>query len=295
MPQRKDPDIPVKQAMVVIPWPGANAERVEELVTRTVEKTIASNANVARIESVSRSNVSVITFTLSEDLTETGQVLDDIAGRLAAVRDLPEGAGPIDYRRDFGDTATLMLTVASPKADTSEIAVRAEAVRKAIEAVRPAGKQRASVVFCFPPKVDRRLMRLGAHELAGYLRAHDAARDLHVLEGPGFIGLDLETQLPDDRILGFLRSFLAERYRESELHPDLWRPFVVREPAGTQARLAAVAGDKYSYRELEEFTDTMEKALLATARQGEGTPLVAKVSRSGILPEQVCLFYSIVA
>ena len=25
MPQRKDPDIPIKQAMVVTPWPGASA------------------------------------------------------------------------------------------------------------------------------------------------------------------------------------------------------------------------------------------------------------------------------
>ena len=38
MPQRKDPDVPVKQAMVVTRWPGASAEKVEELVTRTVEK-----------------------------------------------------------------------------------------------------------------------------------------------------------------------------------------------------------------------------------------------------------------
>lgn len=292
MPQRKDPDIPVKQAMVVIPWPGANAEKVEELVTRTIEKTIASNANVAKIESVSRSNVSVITLTLSEDLTETGQVLDDIGGRLAAVRDLPEGAGPVDYRRDFGDTATLMLTVASPKADSAEIAVRAEAVRKAIEAVRTGRGRQAAVVFCFPLKVDRRLMRLGAHELVAYLRARHAASEPQLIEGPGFIGLDLDNGLPDERILGLLRSFLAERYRESELHPDLWQAFVVRDPSETQARLAAVAGDKYSYRELEDFTDAMEKALLATGRQGDGTPLVGKVSRSGVLSEQVYLFYS---
>src|SRR5438270_6646644 len=68
MPQRKDPDIPPKQAMVITPWPGASAEKVEELVTRSVEKTIASNSNVSRIESVSRSHVSTVTFTLSNRL-----------------------------------------------------------------------------------------------------------------------------------------------------------------------------------------------------------------------------------
>jgi multidrug efflux pump subunit AcrB len=306
MPQRKDPDIPVKQAMVVTPWPGASAEKVEELVTRTVEKTIASNSNVSRIESVSRGNVSVITLTLSEDLKETGQVLDDIGGRLAAIRDLPDGAGPVDYIRDFGDTATLMLTVASPKADAAEIAVRAESVRKTIESVRaskPAAptKQlspprdaggRASIVFCFPPKADRRLMRLAALELIEYFQSHDAAQDVRLLDGSGFIGIDGETARSDDELLSVVRSFIAERYRESQLYPDLWAPFVVRDPADTQARLATVAGDKYSYRELEDLTETMEKALLATGRTGEGTPLVAKVSRSGILPERIYLVYS---
>src|SRR5262245_18719618 len=139
MPQRKDPDVPVKQAMVVTKWPGASAEKVEELVTRTVEKTIASNSNVASIESTSRGNVSTITFQLAGSLKQTGQVLDDIGGRLAAIVDLPDGAGPVDYIRDFGDTATLMLTVASPKADAAEIAVRARAIQKAIEETRTEG------------------------------------------------------------------------------------------------------------------------------------------------------------
>src|SRR5262249_6715462 len=114
---------------------------------------------------------SIVILGLSDELKETGQVLDDIGGRLAGIQDLPDGAGPINYLRDFGDTATLMLTVASPKADVAEIAVRSQAIRKAIEDVRkesshgqmpPASRavgqgsagqslpdQHASLVFCF--------------------------------------------------------------------------------------------------------------------------------------------------
>jgi multidrug efflux pump subunit AcrB len=94
MPQRKDPDVPIKQAKVITPWPGAGAEKVEQLLTREIEKTIASNSNVSRIESVSRSNVSEITFTLSNRLTATGQTLDDIGQRLSGITSLPQGAGP---------------------------------------------------------------------------------------------------------------------------------------------------------------------------------------------------------
>src|SRR6185503_1434274 len=125
MPQRKDPDIPVKAALVVTPWTGASSDKIEELVTKPIEKVIASNSKISKIESVSRSNSSVITFYISDELKDISTVLDDVGGRLAAIRNLPEGAGPIQYQRDFGDTATLMLSVASPKSGGPELQIRA--------------------------------------------------------------------------------------------------------------------------------------------------------------------------
>ena len=97
MPQRKDPDIPVKVALVETYWPGASAEKVEELVTKTIEKVLASNSKVSKIESTSRSNVSIITFSVSDEIKDASQVLDDVGGRLAAIRNLPDGAGPIRH------------------------------------------------------------------------------------------------------------------------------------------------------------------------------------------------------
>ena len=41
MPQRKDPDIPVRQAMIIVPWQGTSTEQVEQLVTRKIEQAIA--------------------------------------------------------------------------------------------------------------------------------------------------------------------------------------------------------------------------------------------------------------
>ena len=43
MPQRKDPDIPVISALVITPWPGMDAERIEERVTRRIEEVVAEN------------------------------------------------------------------------------------------------------------------------------------------------------------------------------------------------------------------------------------------------------------
>lgn len=293
MPQRKDPEIPAKQAMVITAWPGASAEKVEDLVTRPIEQTIASNSKVSRIESTSRSNVSTIIFTLADDLTVIGPVLDDIGGRLSAVHNLPDGAGPVQYFRDFGDTATLMLTVASPKADATEIGLRGQAIRRALQRARPANSQgRAAVILCYPATIDRRQLHMGLIQFLNYLQARGYAHDVRLIEENGFVGLDNRTDASDAEILGTLNEFLSTKYRREELHPDLWQPIVVRDPAQIEARLEAAAGDKYSFRELDDFTDAMEKALLATARVDTNTPMVAKVTRSGILPERIFLMYS---
>src|SRR3982751_3376093 len=106
MPKRKDPLIPVRVAVAVTPWPGAPAEKVEQLVTRKIEE---------KIESTSRNGVSVVQVTVRADAKDLGRALDDIDSRIKNIHDLPEDAQPIDFKKDFGATAALMLTVGSPR------------------------------------------------------------------------------------------------------------------------------------------------------------------------------------
>ena len=44
-------------------------------------------------------------------------------------------------------------------------------------------------------------------------------------------------------------------------------------------------GDKYSYRELDDFTDLIGRTI-------QGAAEVAKIDRKGVLPEQIYLDYS---
>ena len=46
MPQRKDPEIPVRVAVAACQWPGATAQQVEQLVTKPIEQTIAQNKTI---------------------------------------------------------------------------------------------------------------------------------------------------------------------------------------------------------------------------------------------------------
>ncbi len=43
MPKAKDPLVPVRIAVATCSWPGASAERIEELVTRKIEQKIAES------------------------------------------------------------------------------------------------------------------------------------------------------------------------------------------------------------------------------------------------------------
>src|SRR5262245_38928985 len=102
MPQRKDPDVPVRLAVAICSWPGVKTEKVEQLVTRKIEEKMAENNTVKRIESTTRVGVSFVYVTLQDNIDETGKQFDDIKLKLDDLQgQLPDGAGPINFIKDF--------------------------------------------------------------------------------------------------------------------------------------------------------------------------------------------------
>jgi multidrug efflux pump subunit AcrB/predicted DNA-binding transcriptional regulator len=288
MPQRKDPEVQVRQAVALVPWPGASAERVEQLVTKKVEEQMAANSKVTKIESISRTGIAVVYVELDENLKETGKEFDDIKLKLDAIHDLPQGAGPINFVKDFGDTAALMLTVASPLVSEQELAPRARELQQVIEQARAraaAGGQPFTLVFNLPQSVAPRMVRAPGEMFLAFVREKGFARDVRFIEGGGFFGFDGVSDLNDEQLLAHVRQFTGEKLQAAEFHPDAWPPVVVRDPREAQAKLQAAGGDKYTYRELDDFTDRIEKTLKLI-------PQVSKVSRSGLLNESIFLFYS---
>src|SRR5262249_40132252 len=129
MPKRKDPDIPVRVALAITPWPGIPSDKVEQLVTRKIEQAATGNSKVDRVESTTQDNMSVVQVRLLDSIANTDQEFQDIGQRLRQVeKELPDGAGPITWISDFGDTAALMLTVASPPVPETEIELGARGV-----------------------------------------------------------------------------------------------------------------------------------------------------------------------
>jgi multidrug efflux pump len=298
MPKRKDPSIPVRVAVASIPWPGATAQQVEQLVSRPVEQVMATNAFLKPpsasdfgIRSISFPGLSLVYLQLDDTVTDTKRQFSDINLKLIALNNrLPQGAGPIQFNSDFGDTAALMLTVASPGASDVDIALRARSIRAAIEATRAAEparapKPRVSIVYAFPISVSSDLVRDAFASVLQAGSSNQSITDPHFFSGSGFVGADVSTQLNDDQLRTLGDKLVMEKLHQSEVHPDSWPAAFIRDPADTDARLLAVAGDKYSYRELDDFTDLIGRTV-------QGAPEVAKVERKGVLPEQIYLDYS---
>jgi len=286
MPQRKDPDVPVRMALAICPWPGVRTEKVEQLVTRRIEETVAENTRVKRIESTTRVGVSFVYISLQDNFDEPGKEFDDIKLRLDAIRDLPDGAGPITFMKDFGSTAALMLTVASPEIGDVGVSIMARDVRAAIARARGADDgERIAIVYCFPPSLPPVGIRRPFSLFVEAAAADGVLSDVRQIEGPGFVGVDCVSRYDDAQLAAYGDEFVRARLRSSEIHPDAWRPVVIRDPSRAEERLAWAAGDKYTYRELDDFTELIKRTL-------QTIPQVSKVDRIGLLDERIYLSYS---
>src|SRR6202049_3497767 len=299
MPQRKDPDIPVRVAVAGCSWPGATAQQIEQFVTRPIEDAIAENKTIHPgtaadygIRSVSIPGFSYVYVQLAEDVSDVKRQFSDINLKLDALNSqLPQDAGPISFQSDFGDTAALMLTIASPKADSIEIDIRARGIQSAIETARAAKKYKKrgapiTIVYSFPQSLSSNKTILDTAQLfeqqveqVGIIRAPQ------IIQGNGFIAVDGVSTRDDASIHSFIQAFFQTQLQRSELHPDAWEPIIIRDPRETPERLAQVAGDKYSYADLDDFSDLI-------ARTVQGAPETSKVERRGVLPQTVYLEYS---
>ncbi len=286
MPKRKDPDIPVRIGLAICPWPGIASDKVEQLVTRKIEQAATGNSKVERVEATTQDNISVVQVRLLDSIKNTDQEFQDIGQRLKQIeKDLPDGAGPITWISDFGDTAALMLTVASPPVTEIEIELGARGIREAIEKERKGEQGRVTVLYCYPASVSPAMIERPFKLFADQAQRDGMVRDVRPLSVGSCSGIDFATSKSDAEMRAFGQQFMDRRLQVSDVHPDSWGPILIRDPQTTRDRLAELASNRYSYRQLDDFTDLIQRTL-------QRVPLVAKVQRAGVLPEQIYLDYS---
>jgi len=299
MPKLKDPEIPVLVAVAICPWPGASAEQIEQLVTKPMEETIGQNSylhepdagNEFAILSTTLPGYAIVQVQLSEGLEDTTEQFNDINLRLDQLNNqLPEGAGPIQFNSGFGNTAALMLTIASPKESEIELELRADNINSAILNTRSSLpdenlNNRLSLVVALPGSVDTTTLESVTELLTFNLIEDQMATEIKELIGPAFIGLDMTPLVDQEILIEYASAFAKEELGIEGFHIDAWDPIVVKDPDQTKKRLTEVDGDKYSYMDLENITELMAETFQTLED-------VSIIERSGNLDQRVYLDYS---
>jgi len=115
LPRLEDPRIDTRNALVITPYAGASAERVEALVTDVIEDELRQLYEIHEIKSTSRAGISIIVLELQAwvDNSSNEQIFSKIRQALGdAQKKFPQGAGePVLDERRGANSFTLLLAL----------------------------------------------------------------------------------------------------------------------------------------------------------------------------------------
>jgi multidrug efflux pump subunit AcrB len=134
-PREEEPQINVTMANVLIPFPGASARNVEQMVAGPAEQVLSQISNVEHVMSVSRPGLAIITVQFEVGVPRT-EALVRLYDTLESNRDwLPQNLGvlpPVVKPKGIDDVPIVALTLYSK--DGASGAFELERVAHAIEA-----------------------------------------------------------------------------------------------------------------------------------------------------------------
>jgi multidrug efflux pump subunit AcrB len=123
--QQEDPTIPQRTAMLVTIFPGATASKVEELVSKPLERKISELDSIEEIKTTSRPGISTMNIKqLPGSKATIDQQWDKVRAKLQEVQ-LPDGTRQPWLNTDFGNTITLLYALVSPPITDAECVARA--------------------------------------------------------------------------------------------------------------------------------------------------------------------------
>ncbi len=125
MARREDPKMTIRQGLIIMAYPGANAERVEEQVTKKVEEHLFRYEEVKKdeTESTTTDGLSVVQVELGGWVKNRDKFWSKLRHDLYELKgaSLPQGVvGPV-VNSDFGDTVALLVSVASDRRSYTEL------------------------------------------------------------------------------------------------------------------------------------------------------------------------------
>ncbi len=116
--RQEDPTLVKRYGNVIVPFPGADAARIEALVVEPIERELLELVEVDELNSSARANIGIIDVSMREDLTEAQveqawtMVRDQVS---IAEASLPDGVLPIEVRQNYLGAATLIVALTWPE------------------------------------------------------------------------------------------------------------------------------------------------------------------------------------
>ena len=286
--QQEDPTIPQRTAVLVTIFPGATAPKVEELVTKPIERKVSELQSVEEIKSQSRPGVSSLTIKLQPgSRAYIDQEWDKLRAKVREA-ELPEGARAPVLNTDFGNTITLLFALTSPPIGEAECVARAKLVREELADLRrdqPPGNRAAAVVF-FPPSIATSYREFLGRRFATEVRASGLADVLKTRQGESFLLADFATTAARSQLERFIAEFIRNiEGTDRETHPDVAGPILLIGDEDPLPQIRATAPARHSYRQLEVLANQFEDELKQLSSVG-------KVSKIGIVQEVIYLLLS---
>jgi multidrug efflux pump subunit AcrB len=112
LPAQENPTITIRQAIVTTSYPGMAPERVEQLITRAIEKEIRKIPEVEKLTSTSMTGQSVIHVEIYDRYFNLDNIWQDLRNKVKqAQANLPDGTRPPFVNDSFGDVSVVTLAL----------------------------------------------------------------------------------------------------------------------------------------------------------------------------------------
>ena len=139
MSKLEDPEIKVKQAIVITTYPGADPYEVELQVTEPLEKSIRSMNNIDKVESQSSNDVSIISVYLHTTVSDSDveQYWDMLRRKVNDVQNqLPAESNTSVVVDDYGDVYGMFYALTSDGFNNREMTDYAEMIKREIQNIK---------------------------------------------------------------------------------------------------------------------------------------------------------------
>ncbi len=136
LPAQEDPTITIRTAVVTTSYPGMAPERVEQLITRALEKEIRKMPEVEKLTSTSTTGQSVIHVEIYDRYFNLDDIWQDLRNKVKQAKtNLPEGTRAPFVNDEFGDVSVVTLALTADGFSLGEMYDIAKHIRDNIYSV----------------------------------------------------------------------------------------------------------------------------------------------------------------